>query len=231
MPYDQDRYNSLISRAAFDCSFYKGTIQDQSPARRAMIFVGSPSFCLINGLPALRQNAAGSGAQSAAIPQILDLSGTVSIEAVYRPILRAGGYHPLIAQSSGAAADGFMFEDDPVTGDAYFLLFNGGAIARQIRATTPVTRGFLSHAIITSGNGAATGSAWVGGIPTSVVLGGAGAAVNTAGAVVAVAGAPTVWSGSNGLQDTVLIRAYPFALTNSDAACLYGAAKSLIGEV
>jgi hypothetical protein len=225
MGYDQDRYNSLISRAAFDCSFYKGTWQDLSPARRTMTAVGSPSFTMVNGLPALRQNAVGDGSTSAVVPAIVDPSGAFSIEvcgAVYGPAAATWGYF-LRQQTLG----GFFAYVDPST-QRFLVATNtaAGALARTLQSPVgSFPRATQRHLIMSSTSGATAGLSWVAGVPGAVTLGGAGVSAPCNPAAVIVMAQSDV-----GVRvQSLIIRVFPFALTNEDCAALYGAARALTG--
>jgi hypothetical protein len=84
MGYDQDRYARLLASASFDCSFYKGTWQDLSKNRLAMSAVGSPSWTMVNGLPALASRV-GNRIQSAVIAGIVDITQPFFVELLMSP--------------------------------------------------------------------------------------------------------------------------------------------------
>ena len=225
MPADQDRYRSLIARAAFNAEFFRGTIQDLSAAQRAMTFVGAPSFGMINGLPCLKQNAAGDYTTSAAIPAVLDVTASWSIEALFSP--GPGTIATILQQVGAANAGGFSFQWRNTGGDVDVILvylFDLAAGPRLLYSNNGVfTRYSTRHAIISGINGGASGKMWLNGVPIVCNLFGAAAPAN-----IAVNRALTTLVGPV-ITTASLIRVFPFALTNADATCLAEQAKLLVG--
>jgi hypothetical protein len=220
MGYDQDRYNSLISRASFDCSFYKGTIQDQSKSRLAMSFVGSPSWTMVNGLPALRQNAANDRASSAAVPCVVDVTIPYCAEWVLTPTKNVLGYG--LYQVNGG---GFVFYYDGAGATvALVSLTAASAVGRYCftaAGTFPLFR--TRHALFALDPVGLSGRAWVDGIPTAVTFVNVGAVQSCAAAALGVGGVggPSV--------NSMLCRVWQGTPTNEDCVTLYQAAKTLVG--
>lgn len=220
MPVDQERYDLLIRRATFNAEFWRGTIQDLSAAQRAMSFVGAPTWSRINGWPCLAVNA--TGTTSAAVPQVVDVTGSFTVEALssYRQL-------PAAWLEQYGATGGFRFSSPSgVNRSEIYLYDNAGVAARVIYTAvgaTPLNRPF--HLLLTSTLGGTVGYARINGIPSTVAYAGAGVAANVA--------VPTAIA--HGDADTrraaqsLIVRAYPFALTNEDCATLYQAAKTLVG--
>jgi hypothetical protein len=219
MGYDQDRYNSLISRASFDCSFYKGTIQDQSKSRLAMGFVGAPSWGRINGLPCLQKpGTTGNGITTAVIPAILDVTGTVTFET----LCFKEAFHVRCLRQ--ADLGGFELGNKFGGGGGELTLFDAaGAAARLIRSPNFVVNTPI-HLIVTSVAGGTAGRTWVNGVPGTTSLVFAGVAANAPPSAVLVLGGGY----GGGLS---ISRAWQGALTNEDCAALYGAAHAMFPEV
>jgi hypothetical protein len=226
MPFDNARYQSLIERASFRFEPFRGTIQDLSSAQRTMSFVGSPSFCLVNGLPALRQNAAGDGATSGAVAAAVDVTGSYSIEIL-------GGHMidgiPIFGQgASNAGGFAFYYSGSVLTYKCVVEMYSsaGPGVMRNGQSnvnTYPMRR--TIHTLISVSGGGATGTLAINGVPSTFTMGGAGVVTN-----IAANRAITFWA-NTGRTGTTILRLYPFALTNSDATCLYGAARSLVGDI
>jgi len=226
MPYDSDRARSLIARAAFNAEFFRGTISDLSNAQRAMTFVGAPTWGMINGKPALRQNTAADLVNSAAVPAIVDVTADFSLEFVIEPH-RFGDDTPDIIRQTNNGGFYCFWHGFPAVQRFYLRLqTNAGATAREI--ITPVasaTMNAAQHVIITSQAGGTSGSSWKNGIPQVATLAGAGVAANCPATILTAFGYPT-----NATRYTYLLeRVYPFALTNADASCLAEQAKLLVG--
>lgn len=215
MPFDRDRYDDLVKRAAFNAEYWRGTIQDQSPARRPMTYTGSPKWCRVGSLVALEKRAAADGTTSAVIPPILDVTGAVTFEALFDHATFPPNF---LRQISGTG--GFTFGN--ATGvdrvEAY-LLDNAGAGARLVTvATSSVQRFRPSHVLLTSVNGGTAGVAWINGVPSAVVLALAGVAANGAAAAL------TTFSVAN-TGRVAITRCWQGALSSADATVLWEAAR------
>ena len=223
MAYDQQRYRALVQSAAVNYEFWRGTIQDQSSRGLAMTPVGNPSWGRVNGRPALKQNAAGDGVTSGNVANIVDVTGSFSVEGFFTPMI-LGANFPL-RQWLGGGSGGFALTHDYGGGrSALYLLNNVGGVARTITmAAGTHPAGVLRHVLIVSLAGGISGYCWMNGIPVGPVFIGAGVAANIAANAAVAAGAGT------GLMSSLLIRAYPFALGNEDVTCLAAAAESLVG--
>lgn len=223
--FDKDRYQSLISRCAVDFSFYKGTYQDLGPKRLATTAVGTPGWVMLNGLPCLSQSAAADGATSAAVAAIVDVTGALTVEWCGKPRIAGVGTNTLLAQVG--ATGGFALRWDCTNSVFVLALYNNaGVLARSI--TTPAASAVLNrttHLVITSATGGTVGTAMINGVQVAATLGGAGVAANIG------ANSAVVVGGGVGFASTVLARAGTTAYDNADKTCVYGAAKSLVGEI
>lgn len=232
MSVDWGRYNDLQARAAFAMNAYSGSYQDQSKNRLAMTAVGTPGWTQVNGWPALSGCSNGIGVNSGAVANIVDVTSSFSVESICTSTTQ--GLSPVIRQQS-VGGGGLQFYCDMATpGVGYYAMIlytAAGAVARTLYLL-PAMAALVStkhaHLVMVCNNGGATATFFVGGVPIAGTLVGAGVAANSGAALVRVLGAG---GGSTGNMTASLIRAYPFALTNADASCLYGAARSLVGEV
>ena len=228
MPVDQDRYQSLIRRAAFRAEYFRGTIQDLSPAQRAMAFVGAPTWSRINGWPCLAQNAINQGSTSGAVAAFLDVTGSVWFEAVVQPFAYGTDQNLIVSQRT-PAGPGFTFFWHSSIANAYarIILYDAaGASARSLNTpvlSVPVMR--PSHIVLASINAGATGLGWINGIPVVVTLAGAGVVANAGVSVIEAGGGVF----TRGLKGTMIARAWQGTPTNADVACLAEQAKLMIG--
>jgi len=225
MPLDQTRYRALVESAAVRFDFgYTGSWQDQSSRGLVMTPIGNPSWARCNGRPALAQRAAGDGATSGAVANIVDVTANLTIECLFAPMI-IGANYPL-RQWLGGGSGGFALTHDYGGGrPALYLINNVGGVARTITVaagTQPAAT--LRHILISSLTGGTSGYCWVNGAPVAAILIGAGVAANIAANAAVVAG-----GAGTGLMSSLLIRAYPFALGNEDVTCLAAAAESLVG--
>ena len=228
MPLDQQRYRALVESAAVNFDFSRGTIQDLSPAGRAMSFVGAPTWARVNGRPCLNQNAINQGATSGVVGPVVDVTGSFSVEV----LLQAGVETPVPSVNvplyqATAGVGGFAFQLRTGAGwwTAYMDLFGlGGGVQRRL--TMPVDSWPWDtkprHGIIVSRNATSDGLAWLNGIPRAVVVTLIGPLANIVNQTVLV-------GADRGMCIYSLVRAYPFALTNEDAACLAEAAREMVG--
>jgi len=214
--YDQDRYRSLIARAAFDCSFYKGTIQDQSAAQRAMAFVGAPTFSRCNGLPCLKQNAAADGATSGNIAAVVDTTQPFWCEALIDPP-STGTCHLIYQVNAG----GFTFYWDASV-PRIFLMTRTAALGNARYGFATVVKR-PQHLVVSLDPVGLTSNGWVNGVPLGMTF------TNTAPPVLCAA-TPVVVCGAGGLNmRSLLARVWRGAPTNEECAALYGAAHVLTG--
>jgi hypothetical protein len=222
MAVDWDRYNRLRESASFNCEFFRGHIQDCSKSRLAMSFVGAPSWTMVNGLPALRQNANGDRAESAAVAALVDVTGPFFVELLTR--VDVPGVNYTMRQIVNG---GFTTYRDTSPQVRLLLYTNAGAIARHIivGAVGANPDRVLQHIIVGASGGGTVGIGWTNGVPTAISYAGAGVAASSAAAVVSACG------GNTGRNTTLIARVWQGTPTNEDATCLYQAAKSLIGEV
>ena len=226
MPFDVARYNDLIARATFDASFYKGTWQDVGRNRFAMQPNNSPGWTQMNGLPMMSMPATNNYPYSVLqAPQFVDVTGTFFVEwlCCHR---RGTGYHRPISHFD--ADGGFASGTYMTNGYVGLQLFRaGGAWAVELYTANSVAKyNQPIHVIIESTNAGASGKCWVRGLPVALNRASAGPAVNSAAAYIR--------SGStdgSAVGDVMLSRVWTGACSNADATCLYGSAKSLVGEV
>jgi len=220
MPFDQNRYSSLIQRAAFDASFYKGTIQDLSSAQRAMSFVGAPSWAKCNGLPILRQNAAGAGAATTgAVASVINSTQPFWVECLVSTTTTAA--YVFFQQNAG----GWYCFTDPL--NTRFLLITVTAALGNARYLVTVSARLaanrLNHIVAALDPVSLAGYSWINGAPNPTTF------ANIAPPVVCAATQLQV-CGAGGLAARGMIaRAWQGTPTNEDATCLAAAAESLVG--
>ncbi len=219
MPYDQQRYNSLISRCAFDMSAYTGSFQDRSPAQRTMTAVGAPTWTRVNGLPCLR-SPEGTGITSGNVSAPVSMTASCAFEFVLRPDVAASFIGIL---RHNVAAGGWLVAWN-IAGTQLLTLWGynaGGATATSLTSSAAVARGRTIHGVI-SVQGGVPNALWINGIPgaSAVVVG-----AHVDGGLLPVVAARAY----GGAVSTMLIRAYPFALTNEEVQTLYQAAHVLTG--
>lgn len=223
--WDKARYADLISRCAFDMSAYKGTFQDLGPRRLAMTAVGTPGWTSVNGLPALSHTANTQGCRSAAVAAVVDCLGAFFVELLFREDLYSVSSGQWLVQYNAGGWD--ISPDEGNTRIAMRLYTNAGALARTMNtAVGSVAIRRVTHAILALSNSGLAGAAWINGVPTSVAF------INT-GAPAAVAGVATFTCCGNWLErnTNMIARVWQGTPSNADAACLFGAARSLVGEI
>lgn len=223
--FDKDRYASLIARASFDCSFYKGTFQDQSKSRLAMSAVGTPGWSQVNGLPALTHTADTQGCRSAAVAAVVDCLGAFFVELLFKEDRYSTLAGQWIVQYNNGGWD--VVPDEGNTRLSMRLYTNAGAVARTMNtAVGSVQVRRVTHAILAMSNSGLAGASWINGVPTVVSF------IN-AGVPAAVAGVATFTCAGN-WQDrntNLAMRVWQGTPTNEDVSALYGAAKSMVGEI
>ncbi len=214
MPYDQQRYNSLISRCAFDMSAYTGSFQDRSPAQRTMTAVGAPTWGRVNGVPAL-SGSGGIGATTGALASIINTTLPFWIEILFR--------WPQVG--------GFTYQMFQVNAGGWSLVCNGvqlqlytytAAPANARYVTSPAASfryGYQSHAIAYIDPVGLSGAFWINGVP------GVATFTNTNPPAVCANTAFTVGTG----QGSMIARVWQGTPTNEDCVTLYQAAKTLVG--
>lgn len=219
--FDQERYRSLIARASLDYSFYKGTYQDLSSARRATTLTGC-TWTRCNNCAWLAQRADGDGTSTAAVAAVADMTGAFWIELLFNPhVLAAPSTNHLLNQSD--MTGGFQFMWDINNTNLILYLMAGGIGVRSI--ATPVGSVIGNkpmHAVVASVAGGTAGSTWINGIPVVATLGLAGVAANI-GAPTAIISGPA----SAGQSDRSIIRTWAGTVGNEDVTCLYRAAVDL----
>lgn len=222
--YDVDAYSALVQRASFRFEGWKGTIQDQSTAQRAMSYVGSPRFQRVGNVVGLVQNAVADGITSGNVASVVDVTAAFTLE-IYG-IGYVTGTDFVIGQLGAGNAGGFIcYRQGPANNRITCELYTiAGASARTLASPIGSTiLGSLFHCVLSSSAGGTAGAVWLGGIPSVVTLAGAGVAANHAGTRPIIAA-----GGNGGIQGSFIIRAYPFALDNSQAACLAAGAANLV---
>jgi len=217
--FDKDRYVSLVSRAAFNMEAWRGTYQDQSRNQLAMAASGSPSFTMVNVLPALTQNAAGDGAWSAATASIVDTTLPFWIEALIVPPpenvyvfyqFSAGGWSCYFDSANSRI---FLMTYTAVGGDARFCSSPIGSL--------PVGR--PSHVVIGVDPVGLSGRVHVGGVPAIATF------VNTAPPVVCGPATLDVCQPGGSFMRALIARAWQGTPSNEEAQTLYQAASVLCG--
>lgn len=219
MTYDVGRYNSLISRAAINWEYFRGHYQDMGPNRYHCTIGGAGigDWSIVNGLPARRNNT-GCPVMTPAIASVVDATGAFSVEFV-----AAGSHRDGILVLSQELAGGWYCSS---AAGNYYLATRTAAmgLGRYIAFGTSAAQKSTDHYAATINTAALTGAAWRNGVPIAVAFVNLGVPSNSA--VRAVYGH---FPSLVGTQIGVLDRAYPFALTNEDAACLFGAAHAMFG--
>ncbi len=189
-----------------------------------MSFVGSPSWTMINGLPAIKQNAATDYVTSTAVPMSVDVLSEFFFESVFS--LTSGGLWVNIL-TQGGVGGGFSAYWVSATNQVLFYLFNAaGAYAEQIN--TPVGSILPNrkyHLIMQSLTAGTNGLVWINGVPVAPVLMLAGVVAAGVNSAIVTAGN----SDSGARNTTILSRLWRGRATNSDAQALYGAAHILTG--
>jgi len=222
MPVDNDRFQSLIRRAAFNAELWRGTVQDLSPAQRAMAFVGAPTWSRINGWPILKQNAVGDGATSGNVANIVDVTTPFWLECIF--VSTAGGTACYALQQGLSTFGGFVWYWSVGAGNKLVLeMYDGAAGAARSIAGAGGSHmpGILRHTILAVTP--LSGSCWVNGIPSAMTIVNTRAATNCAPRAVRVMGT------LGGCCQTMLARAWQGTPTNEDVACLAEQAKLMVG--
>ncbi len=216
--YDVDRYQSLISRTAFNCEFFRGTIQDQSKNRLAMTRVGTPAFIRAGSVQALSQRTSGDRITSAAIPRpiscvipfFVEFFGSCrESESVIAYIAVAGGWYM-----------GFNS-----TSECMVLLTRtaAGALARY--SNTPIggmKNGISYHVLMWLDPIGLSAKSWVNGVPVTTTFTNVGVPADDDGITLRVLGVAL-----NRTQ-SITLRIWQGTPDNEDASCLYAASQSLV---
>lgn len=222
MPFDSARAASLIARAAFNAEFFRGTIQDLSSAKRAMSFVGAPTWSRINGRPCLKQNAAGDGTTSGVVDNIVDVTAPFWVEALFTTTNPGAACYVL--QQGAVAAGGFIFYWSLGAGTLFRVELYDGAAGGARSVNTPAASGPYNttrHVII--GIEPLVGSCWINGVPGTPLVVNTRAATNCAPRAVRMMG--TVGGGCQ----AGFIRCTQGTPSQEDATCLYQQARILTG--
>jgi hypothetical protein len=225
MAVDWDRYNRLRESASFNCEFFRGHYQDCSKNARAMTAVGSPSWTMVNGLPALVSPA---GIVSGNVAALVDVTTSFAIEILYRRGPESGANGMIVSQQMAGNTYGFSMFYQGGNGRFLSQVANAGGGDGLVYYGGTLERGATNHSIHCIRSAGTAGSIWYGGVPVTTTVAAAVAPLNiTAPSPVRLLNA------GYGAQNAacLLVRVYPFALTNSDCAALYGAARSLVGEI
>lgn len=227
--FDKDRFLRLRESAAVNFEFWRGTYQDLGPRRLAMTAVGTPGWALINGLPCLSQpTGTAPVSTTGVVDPVVDITGDFFVEVVLSARINPAGTEDFILNQAGpGSVGGFRCSWNAATSSLQLLGRNAaGAGVNYLRMpNNTLTMNKPSHFIIAALAGMTSGIGWVGGVPVTVSLLGPGVVVNCVPSLLYAAG------GNAGKIDTTLIRVWQGTPTNADAACLYQAAKSLVGEV
>lgn len=221
--YDHDRFLALRESAAFNMEAWRGTFQDQSRNQLAMTAVGRPGWTQINGLPCLKQNAAGDQVRSGAVASIVETTTQPYwIEAVWRNGATNTAYAMYQFNGGGWTA----YCDGAGRTIAIGSLTAAGALARYcFPAAGSLPTNTFRHVVACLNPVTLSGLCWINAVPTAVTF------VNAAAPVTCAATNFIVSSQAGGGLHTLLCRVWQGTPTNADAACLYQAAKSLVGEV
>lgn len=226
MPVDTARYNSLISRAAFNMEAWRGTYQDLSANRLAMTAVGTPTWGVVNGLPCLKQGTVGDGATSATVQRIVDVTGSFTVEWLFSAQYVDGNDNFIIRQGTGGGGFG-IYVATPGAGQfrAVLVIYDAAAAAARYVYYNPGLPLFWQyHMIYNPRTGGTSGATWINGTPVTTTLAGAGVSAN-----IAVDRVVTVGVGAGGLKEFSIMRVFPFSLGNEDVTVLYEQAKILTG--
>lgn len=184
-----------------------------------MTAAGTPTWTMINGLPALTALDNVSGAASANVANIVDITGNFYFETMFTSPRRLN--YP-VTQNSGTG--GFILgQPTGVTTRLDLYLYTAaGAGARLISVNMLYPyQNKWHHIVLASLAGGTSGVAWVNGIPTAVALALAGVAANTAPAQVTVC--------KTRPAQVTLARVWQGIPTNEDAQALYGCAHDMFG--
>jgi hypothetical protein len=229
MPFDVQRFVSLRERAVFNGEYWRGTMADLSPSQYTMSITGAPSWSQVNGLPVIQCPNATGPRTPAAVNAVVNATASFSIEYFGKATL---GVARLIYQmlNGGIELDAFTYATNGYVQIVGYTA--AGAAGRTCYISLPaipaVSGNKLFHVVGTVTGGFASALGWVNGVPSGTSFAGAGVVASSNPALLyllASSGACT------SISSTVAVRIYPFALTNEDAAALYGAAKSLVGEI
>ena len=85
MPVDQDRYRSLIARAAFNAEYWRGTAQDLSSAQRVVVINGTLRFVPYGSVVGATMRAAADYTYRDNVPALVDATASFSLETLVYP--------------------------------------------------------------------------------------------------------------------------------------------------
>lgn len=217
MPFDVDRYNSLIARCAFDMSAYKGTYQDLSRNARAMVFTGAPTWTQINGLPALHMNGAVRVQTSGAVASIVDTTAPFFLEML---LSHSTTDYVMYQVSGGGWTVYYISGSNQMILGTYTAATGNARNASMISMPPP---GTLTHVIGYLDPVGLTGQWWVRGVPVTTTFNNVAAPANCANAVFQLANIGTA------IGRGMINRVWQGTPTNEDVAALHGAARVLTG--
>lgn len=217
MTVDMVRYNRLIASAAFDCSFYTGSIQDRSsPAQRAMSLGGGMGWTRVNGIPCLAQRSAGDVVQSGVVASVVDCATQPYFaEVVFSA--RLSGF-PVSQIDTG----GWRLYYNGVGGIVFGSLSAAYAWARYL--SFAVTPNSLTHVVCGVNPVGLSGTAWINGVPVAPGFTNGAVPANCNPTLLHVGGynaGPT--------HRTLIARVWQGTPSNEDVAALHGAARALTG--
>lgn len=227
MAFDSGRYASLISRASFDGSYYKGTFQDQSKSQIPMFVLPAtaPKFTRVNGYPALSNVVAGDGLYSNVTPAIIDVTQSSTVEVLFRSDTPAGVAY-INRQTDPGPLRGYVAYRSSLA--LVFAFYDAAGLFRSYSVNSAFTSELrMTHVVLAVNNTTVTGSGWVNGVPRTVTVANAGVIPVP---ITAPRALDLVSVGATALFTWVINRMYPLAVTSEDVAALYGAAKSLVGN-
>lgn len=225
-------YENLVGSATFNSEFFRGTIQDQGPRQLAMTMIGAPTWATTSGVPYLSKTLVNQGSTSAVTPRIIDVTGTFTLECVFRGRIPSGADDILLVQLDGFAGNGFLwYWNSTGTMRINCQVYGGGWAHEWCSAAGTVLANRNVHFVHRSNNAGATCQGWINGVPVTMVKAGAGVPLNIA-ANRAVEVLTSALLASGALSDLALIRSYDVGLDDEDVSVLYQEAHRLTrGEV
>ena len=226
MPFDVDRFLKLRESAVFNCEFWRGHYQDLSRNQYAMAWsAGATEWEQLNGLPVITLHT-NRTVRTGLVPAVIDTTGAFSFEW----LIRVARVNFAFADWQAGAGNNGGFLVYQNGNNLVPTFFNAAGATRTAVFTLPGGSQTWFHCVWSCPSMVgATSTYYINGIPYTATHAGAVVPTNIVANrnfdIGAIGGSPNVRStlGRN--------RLYGSALSAEDATCLYGAARSLIGEV
>ena len=214
-------YQELLSQAKVNFEFFREDIQNRGTVPMTMTVSGIPSFKRVGKTIGLASNADADNVVSNGVAAVLDVTGTVTCEAVFCVPLAGrttADLSYLLWQTNLGGFTFFTYSSSGTCDVRLYFIDSAGVTARRIISPTNVYSPGTTwrHAVITSIAGGTSGLIWINGIPQTPSYVGAGTAANCGTAMLYTAYCPTY-----ARSVTERIRAWQGSVDQNEVTTLY----------